>query len=366
MADKASKAEIRERAARKTAATKGLHYVSDTMPGIRRITRGKNFAYVNAKGKAVTSVSVLQRIGKLAIPPAYDRVWICSNPLGHLQATGFDARGRKQYRYHERWRSVRDADKFLRMVQFGSLLPKLRRRLQLDLQLPGLPLQKVLALVVTLLQTTLLRVGNGDYVRQNNSFGLTTLRDRHVRFIGKTRVKIQFRGKSGQAQSAELSDRRIAHILRRCQELPGQQLFQYVDEGGNHQPIHSGMVNDYLLEIMGVASDGTGFTAKDFRTWGATLHAIQLLVELPQQSRVEEMSTREINHVLVDVCSQVAQALGNTPAVCRKSYINPWVLQSWSQGSLPTPTQPCTNRRQLERYALQVLKLQRRRHTADG
>jgi DNA topoisomerase IB len=352
-----NKAQVKQRVAKKLAKAEGLHYVSDVTAGISRTRRGKSFAYFDSKGRRVSDAATLARIRKLAIPPAYTDVWICPDPQGHLQATGIDARGRKQYRYHANWRSVRDADKFKRMCQFGALLPKLRARLKHDLRLPGLPRPKVLALVVTLLQATLIRIGNNDYVRQNHSYGLTTLRDRHVRFIGNSKVKMQFRGKSGKGQAVELSDARIARILHSCHDLPGQQLFQYVDEAGDHQPIDSSMVNEYLLEIMGVADDGTGFTAKDFRTWGATLHAIELL------AATEHLPTKTaLAHVTVEVCKAVALKLGNTPAICRKSYINPWVFQAWSLQVKPRQISAAS----VERYALRLLKLQRRHEAATS
>jgi DNA topoisomerase IB len=349
-----NKALAKKRAAKTVAKAKGLSYVSDTTPGFSRQKRGKYFIYLDTKGRRITQPATLQRIRKLAIPPAYTNVWICPQPHGHLQATGIDARGRKQYRYHANWRSTRDANKFKRMCEFGALLPKLRAQVARDLRLPGLPRQKVLALVVTLLQSTLIRIGNNDYVRQNDSYGLTTLRDRHVRFVGRQKVQMKFRGKSGKGQAIELSDARIARILRRCQDLPGQQLFQYVDEAGEHQPVDSSMVNDYLLAIMGKASDGTGFTAKDFRTWGATVHAIQLLAATPYLSQKTEVA-----HVIAEVCNAVSARLGNTPAVCRKSYINPWVFTAWSGQVKPKQLSPGDSRNSQERYALRLLKLQR-------
>ena len=349
-----NKALAKKRAAKTVAKAKGLNYVSDAMQGLSRKKRGKSFVYFDNHGRQIKNPATLERIRKLAIPPAYTNVWICPQAQGHLQATGIDARGRKQYRYHANWRSTRDANKFKRMCQFGALLPKLRAHVARDLRLPGLPRQKVLAVVVTLLQSTLTRIGNNDYVRQNDSYGLTTLRDRHVRFVGRLKVQMKFRGKSGKDQAIELSDARIARILRRCQELPGQQLFQYIDEAGEHQPVDSSMVNDYLLGIMGAASDGTGFTAKDFRTWGATVHAIQLLADTPYLPQKAELA-----HVMVEVCNAVAAKLGNTPAVCRKSYINPWVFTAWSGQVKPRQINVGASRSSQERYALRLLKMQR-------
>lgn len=351
----AGKSLAKTRIAKKAALATGLRYISAAMPGIKRLRKGNTFVYVNSRGKRISNAATLARIKALAIPPAYEQVWICPQPRGHLQATGIDARGRKQYRYHANWRRVRDADKFARMIKFGSLLPALRRQLKQDLQLPGLPLNKVLALVVTLLQTTLLRVGNNDYAKQNNSFGLTTLRNRHVHFVSSNKARLIFRGKGGKAQRVELTDKQLTTILRRCQELPGQNLFQYVDSG-RRQPIDSGMVNDYLLEALGLADDGTGFTAKDFRTWGATLYAVRLLAAITEPPT----SKTELGKVTADICRLVADELGNTPAICRKSYINPWVFTAWSNNVKPRWQKSLHSVRSQEQYALRLLKLQAR------
>lgn len=344
----------------KQAAAKGLKYVSDSDPGIHRHRRGKHFHYTDHRGRTIIKAATIDRIRKLAIPPAYERVWVCAHDNGHLQATGIDARGRKQYRYHAKWRLTRDAYKFTRMIGFGERLPKLRRQLKRDLALPGLPKDKVLALVVTLLQETLLRVGNVEYQKQNRSYGLTTLRDWHVKFFGKSRARLQFRGKSGKQQMVELNDRRLAHIVRRCHDLPGQHLFQYVDEAGETQQVDSGKVNEYLRNVMGTAPDGSEFTAKDFRTWGATLAAIKLLVdmELPRNTRAA------LNRGIVSVCKQVSEQLGNTPAICRKSYINPWVFTAWAKGLKPPATGTRPSRRAEEQYALWLLSLQARHEGA--
>jgi DNA topoisomerase-1 len=315
---------------RRAARARGLLYVTDEAPGITRIKRGKRFAYLHPNGRPVTDERTLERIRKLAIPPAYTNVWICTNPRGHLQATGRDARGRKQYRYHADFRATRENGKFSRMAEFGSRLPKLRQRLKRDLRRPGLPRDKVLAVVVTLLEETLIRIGSEEYARTNNSYGLTTLRDKHVDFIRDSRAFFHFRGKSGRTHEIELNDARLARLIRRCQELPGQQLFQYIDEDGKQQPIDSGMVNDYLREAMG-SHAGEDFTAKDFRTWGGTLRAIAALKcrELPAAC-----SDREFRSCVVETAKQVSEALGNTPAVCRKSYINPIVFSAWRSGAL--------------------------------
>lgn len=336
------------------AVDHGLHYSSDETPGIRRRRQGKNFVYLNSHGRRIRNEAVLNRVRALAIPPAYEDVWISPRANGHLQATGFDARGRKQYRYHPKWREVRDATKFSRMIEFGALLPTLRRRIRKDLQLPGLPMQKVLALVATLLQKTLIRVGNGAYVKQNNSYGLTTLRDRHVRFISHRHARLAFRGKGGKTHSVELSDKQLIAILHRCHDVPGQQLFQYMDNG-RPRTVNSGMINNYLLSSMGTSSDGTGFTAKDFRTWTATVKAIQLLArtELPAgQTR--------INKVALDICRAVAADLGNTPAICRKAYINPWVFTAWLNHIKPRGKPPANGSRAQEQYALKLLRMQAR------
>ena len=250
--------------ARRHARASGLLYVSDTEPGIRRKRRGSHFHYLGPNGRPVKASRTLDRIRKLAIPPAYTDVWICREPRGHLQATGRDARQRKQYRYHTQWRETRDNGKFARMIEFGAQLPRLRRRLKQDLALPGLPKNKVLATIVRLLDETLLRVGNEEYARSNKSYGLTTLRNRHVKFLQDGRAFFSFKGKSGRTQELVLDDRRLARIIRKCQQLPGQQLLQYVDDEGRRQPIDSGMVNDYLREAMG--SEGEGFTAAQLAT----------------------------------------------------------------------------------------------------
>jgi DNA topoisomerase-1 len=308
------------------AAEAGLIYVSDAEPGIRRFRAGKGFRYLTPENRRLAAAKELKRIASLAIPPAYRDVWISLKARGHLQATGRDARGRKQYRYHPQWRQVRDSAKFTRMVAFGEALPKLRRKLRRDLGLAGLPREKVLAVVVSILDATRVRIGNTEYARENKSFGLTTLRNRHVSFIQDGRAVLNFRGKGGIQHEVHIDDRRIAQIVRRCQEIPGQHLFQYVSDDGQRCPIDSGQVNDYLREAM-----GDDFTAKDFRTWGATLHAITLLARTPLP---EIPSERKLRCEIAEVVKQVAAKLRNTPAVCRKSYINPAVFDSWRSGSI--------------------------------
>jgi DNA topoisomerase IB len=305
----------------------GLVYVSDADPGIRRIgDRPDNFRYLKPDGSELKDENHLQRIASLAIPPAYTDVWICPHPRGHLQATGRDARRRKQYRYHPDWRAVRDGAKFDRMVQFGEALPKLRRRVRQDLALKNLPRDKVLAVIVSLLDATRIRIGNAEYARSNNSFGLTTLRNRHVKFIRDGRALFKFRGKGGTEHEVVVSDKRLARIVRSCQELPGQHLFQYVDDDGVRHPIDSDQVNQYLRD-----ATGADFTAKDFRTWGATLHAIDLMASTPLPVGGSERACKSL---ITSAVKKVALELRNTPAVCRKSYINPVVFTAWHCGDL--------------------------------
>ncbi len=331
----------------------GLVYVSDTQPGLSRRRRGKGFSYRDADGQPVTDRKELARIRALAIPPAYTRVWICSHPRGHLQATGYDARGRKQYRYHPRWREYRDLGKFDRIMAFGKALPHLRRRVRRDLALDGLPRDKVLALLVRLLDDTLIRIGNDCYTRANHSYGLTTLRTRHVR-AQRGRLRFTFRGKSGQEREVELGDRRLVRIVRRVQQLPGQRLFQYIDDEGQRQPVDSGMVNDYLHAA---CSNGQQheFSAKDFRTWGGTVHAARILACTPQPEEGGEQARRS---ALAKAVAEVAAILGNTPAVCRGSYIHPRVLEGWQDGSLQRriPSATATHSRKLEQQVLRFLR----------
>ena len=306
-----------------SARAAGLRYVSDDMPGIRRRKRGKGFSYVLPNGGTLQSPKELERIRKLAIPPAWTDVWICPVPNGHLQATGRDARGRKQYRYHEDWRSVRDETKFGRMILFGEALPRIRERIEQDLSQRGLPRTKVLAAVVRLLETTLIRVGNREYMKQNNSFGLTTLRDGHVDVEG-SKIRFEFRGKSGKDHSVEIQDRRLARVVKQCRDLPGQTLFQYLDENGEQQKVLSEDVNTYLREI-----SGEDFTAKDFRTWGGTVLMLSALMDVGVCE-----SEKEANRAVVQAVKEVAANLGNRPAICRKYYIHPVVIETFVQGEL--------------------------------
>jgi DNA topoisomerase IB len=284
------------------------------------------FRYIGPSGRRIRDARTLARIAKLAIPPAYDDVWICPNPRGHLQATGRDARGRKQYRYHADWRTARDDHKHSRMRDFGKALGRLQAALRRDLRRPGLPRERVLALVVKLLDATQVRVGNTEYARTNGSFGLTTLRDRHAKFPRRGTALLRFRGKGGAGHHVLVEDPRLATLVRRCQELPGQRLFQYLDDDGRRRAIDSTMVNDYLRARM-----GGEFTAKDFRTWHATLHALTLLDGTPLPERRSDAALRRCMNAVV---REVASGLRNTPAVCRKSYINPAVFVAWQEGAL--------------------------------
>jgi DNA topoisomerase I len=309
----------------KSAASTGLVYVSDSEPGIRRRRRGSRFYYVSPADRILRNKAILRRIASLAVPPAYEEVWICTSPRGHIQATGRDARGRKQYRYHAQWREVRDLAKFDRMVEFGLALPKLRQQLRRDLGRRGLPREKVISVIVSMLDSTRARIGNPEYAR-NNSFGLSTLRNRHVEFVRDGRALLRFPGKGGTRHEIVVDDKRLARLVKQCQELPGQQLFQYVDDDGERCPVGSGHVNDYLREAM-----GGEFTAKDFRTWGATMKAVVLLSRLPLPA---QPSDRACKARIARVVRRVAKELHNTPAVCRKSYINPAVFEAWRCGKI--------------------------------
>ncbi|HVR95817.1 MAG TPA: DNA topoisomerase IB [Thermoanaerobaculia bacterium] len=293
------------------------------MPGLRRRKSGKGFTYIDTKGQTVRDAKEMKRIQSLAIPPAWTDVWICPLRNGHLQATGRDARGRKQYRYHPEWRNVRDETKFGKMISFGEALPGVRQRVEEDLSRRGLPREKVVATVVKLLETTLIRIGNKEYMKQNKSFGLTTLRDGHVDIEG-SKLRFEFRGKSGQEHQVEVQDRRLARIVRQCRDLPGQTLFQYLDDDGVRQSVRSEDVNSYLREIT-----GEDFTAKDFRTWGGTVLALSSLLEIGACE-----SEKEANKAVVETIKRVAGELGNRPAICRKYYVHPLVIESFVQGKL--------------------------------
>ncbi len=301
----------------------GLRYVYDESPGIRRVRSGKGFRYVGPDGKATRDPEVLRRIRSLVIPPAWTDVWVCPSANGHLQATGRDARGRKQYRYHPRWREVRDETKYDKVIAFAESLPRIRARTERDLALPGLPREKVLATVVRLLEATLIRVGNDEYAQQNHSFGLTTMQDRHVTINGAA-VRFQFRGKSGIRHAIDLHDRRLARIIQRCQDVPGEELFQYLDDDGQPHDIGSADVNEYLRAI-----SGQDFTAKDFRTWAGTVLAARALQEVAAFD-----SKAQAKRNIVQAIESVAKRLGNTRTVCRKCYVHPAVIDSYLDGSL--------------------------------
>jgi DNA topoisomerase-1 len=337
------------------ARAAGLHHVHDRQPGLTRRRTGRkhrqnrrwieSFRFEDAHGRMVRDASTLERIRKLAIPPAWEDVWICGHAQGHIQATGRDARGRKQYRYHPRWREERDGTKYSKMVGFGRALPGMRRRIAADLRRPGLPRRKVLAAVVRLLETTFIRVGNEEYARTNRSFGLTTLEDRHVD-IGPGALRFHFRGKSGVFHQISVHDPVIARIVRRCRDLPGQELFQYLDEDGQRATIDSADVNEYIREIAGAE-----FTAKDFRTWAGTVLATCALRDIAREAvphtgaarrsapasrtpRAASRGRRPNQRDVVRAIARVAERLGNTPSVCRKCYIHPTVIESFMDGTL--------------------------------
>jgi DNA topoisomerase I len=301
----------------------GLRYVSDKKPGYTRKRRGNKFVYFDVDGKEIRDEKRILRINRLAIPPAYGDVWICPSPNGHLQATGRDDRGRKQYRYHERWREERDENKYEKMVIFAQALPKIRRRINKDLKLRGLPRKKVLATVVQLLERTVIRVGNEEYAKKNKSFGLTTMQNRHVDVKGAT-VRFRFRGKSGREHDVDTEDRRVAKIVKKLQGLAGQEVFQYLDEEGERRHVTSDDVNKYLREIT-----GEEFTAKDFRTWAGTVMAA---MALKAQAVFENRSQAKQN--VKAAIRAVAKLLGNTPTICQKCYVHPAVLETYLDGNL--------------------------------
>src|SRR6266704_1257605 len=300
----------------------GLRYVSDDQPGSSRQRNGEEFEYLDQKGKPIRDEQRLLRIKRVAVPPAWSDVWICPSPNGHIQATGRDARRRKQYQYHDRWREIRDENKYDRLVNFGKALPKIRRRLKKHLALSGLPRAKVLATIVQLLERSLIRIGNEEYARENKSFGLTTMQDRHVDVKG-SKLRFRFRGKSGRQHEVSVTDRRIARIVSKLQDLPGQSLFQYLDDEGDVRDITSQDVNEYLRDIT-----GEDFTAKDFRTWaGTVLAAIALGTTVAFETK--KQAKANIKHAI----GAVAKILGNTPAVCRRCYIHPAVLEAYLNGN---------------------------------
>ena len=305
------------------ATDAGLRYVSDARPGIQRQKGPLGFKYISATGRVIRSKSEIARINRLAVPPAWTDVWICPDPRGHIQATGRDAKGRKQYRYHHAWRASRDETKYDRMLALADALPIVRRRTKAALAKPGLSREKVLATVVQLLEKSLIRVGNDEYAKANGSFGLTTMRNRHAQVRGN-RVKFTFKGKSGVRHAVDVEDKRLARIVKACQDLPGQELFAYIDDDGKRRDVGSGDVNAYLRELT-----GEDFTAKDFRTWAGTVlacTALKTFESFDSQARAKKN--------VVQAIEAVAGVLGNTKAVCRKSYIHPAIIDSYMDGSM--------------------------------
>jgi DNA topoisomerase-1 len=342
-----------------SARAVGLRYVSDELPGIARLKSGKDFRYQDARGKFVRDQATLQRIRSLVIPPAWTDVWICPHADGHLQATGRDAKGRKQHRYHPLWREVRDATKYDRMIDFGDALPGIRRKIAQDLRKKGLSREKVLATIIRLMDLTFIRVGNDEYAKQNHSYGLTTMKDQHAKIRGG-HIQFSFKGKSGKHHAIEVADRRLAKIVKSCQDIPGQELFQWIDDDGKRHDITSGDVNDYLRE-----TSAADFTAKDFRTWAGTVLALGALQKLADFDTAKQAKKN-----LKQAVETVAEKLGNTPTVCRKCYIHPFVLDgylnknsSFPQGEngLVTGTaKPMASLRADERALLKFLRCCRR------
>ncbi|MDB5596335.1 MAG: topoisomerase [Hyphomicrobiales bacterium] len=309
--------------ARDAAEAAGLRYVSDDEPGFTRRRAGRGFAYFDTSGKVIREKATLKRLRALAVPPAYRDVWICRDASGHIQATGRDEKGRKQYRYHAKWHEARDSAKYEHMLTFAQVLPTVRGRIAEHMRLRSLKREKVLATVVHLLETTLIRVGNEDYARTNKSYGLTTLRDRHVEIQGGE-LRFEFKGKSGKSWNLKIRDRRIAKVVKQCQDLPGQHLFQYLDDQGERQAVTSSDVNDYLREI-----SGAQITAKDFRTWAGTVLAAMALSEF----ETVDSAARAKRNVKAAI-ERVAARLGNTPTICRKCYVHPEVVQSYLDGQV--------------------------------
>ncbi|MEP6485447.1 MAG: DNA topoisomerase IB [Rudaea sp.] len=341
----------------RTLKQAGLVYVSDEQPGFKRRRMGRAFVYFGVGGARLRDEKTIARIRRLAIPPAYTDVWICRSDNGHLQATGRDARGRKQYRYHAGWHMVRDAAKYERLAEFADALPALRKQVNADLKLDGLPRRKVLAAIVRLLQKSLIRIGNEEYTRENGSYGLTTLRNRHVHVRGK-HLEFSFRGKSGKFHSIGLDDERLARIVRRCQELPGQKLFRYRSDDGQIEDIDSSDVNDYIRQIA-----GEEFSAKYFRTWAGTLLAARKLAAEVRSDLEGERKSR-----VVAVITEVAERLGNTPTVCRKSYIHPAVFETYAENALnlPAPLPPSRRSKTAlspeEKALRQLLRKHKKKH----
>ncbi|HYP15395.1 MAG TPA: DNA topoisomerase IB [Bryobacteraceae bacterium] len=329
----------------KSAEAAGLRYVRDDAKGIRRLKSGTGFRYVSPEGRTITDEETLKRIRSLVIPPAWTDVWICPSPYGHIQAVGRDAKGRKQYRYHSAYRHIRDQTKYGRMLAFGAALPALRERVEEDLKLPGLPRNKVLAAVTKVLESTCMRIGNDEYKAQNDSYGLTTLQDKHVKVEG-SKMRFRFRGKSGQQQDIELEDPKLAKIVKRVRDIPGYELFQYYDDAGNVCDVTSSDVNDYIREITG----GQDFTAKDFRTWGGTGFAALALEALGRAD-----TPGDVKKKVVDAIKQVSQKLGNRPATCRKYYVHPAILDAYSDGTLFDALTKCDSDKRQEACVMSVV-----------
>ncbi|WP_345265602.1 DNA topoisomerase IB [Nibrella viscosa] len=302
----------------KAAKAVKLVYVSDTMPGISRRQAGDHFVYADTNGQEISDEDTLTRIRKMALPPAWTNVWICAKPNGHLQATGIDAKGRKQYRYHTQWNAIRSETKFFRMIAFGEKLPLLRARIAKDLKHRALTREKVIAIALSVMEQTLIRVGNASYEKEYGSYGLTTLKDRHVRTEGSA-IRFAFKGKKGIYHDITVRDRRLANLVKACRDIPGRELFQYYDEAGERRSLDSGMVNEYLKETM-----GDDFSAKDFRTWAGTVNALRLLVDLKPCDSEKELK-KNVNSVLDDV----SHRLGNTRTICRKHYVHPQILDAY-------------------------------------
>jgi DNA topoisomerase I len=346
-----------------SARAVGLRHVNDEQPGLKRVKCGDSFRYRDDAGKNVRDLSVVKRIRSLAIPPAWTGVWICPHENGHLQATGRDAKGRKQFRYHPLWREVRDATKYDRLIDFAQALPEIRRRIARDIAKPGLTREKVLATIVRLMDLAFIRVGNEEYAKQNDSYGLTTMKDQHAKIRGE-RIQFSFRGKSGKHHTIEVQDGRLARIVKRCQDIPGQDLFQWINGNGKRHDVTSGDVNDYLREI-----SGSDFTAKDFRTWAGTVLAARAL-KATRAFETQRQAKRNIKKSI----EAVAEQLGNTPAVCRRCYVHPFLIDGYMRKKLPcngsvsseangvikTSSRPKTSLGCDEREVLQFLRCCRR------
>lgn len=335
----------------RAAEEAGLRYFIPQGDGIRRERAGSEFVYIDPHGKQVSDEKTLARIKSLVIPPAWTSVWISPRANGHIQAVGRDAKGRKQYRYHPAYREARDLAKFDRMLEFGKVLPRIRRIVDRDLERRGMPKEKVLAAVVKLLETTYIRIGNEEYVEENGSYGLTTLRNQHVQVLGDT-LKFNFRGKSHQHHTIKIEDKRLAQIVRRCKDIPGSALFEYIDEDSKPQPLESGDVNDYLRSI-----SGGDFSAKDFRTWGGTCLAANLLLGQLAVNEGDSPTQKAIKTTLVDVVKNVACKLGNKPSTCRKYYIHPSVLDAFETGTLHKLAEKAKDSRSKYLYEKIVLTL---------